>query len=129
MNILDENIFEVQWQILKRKRVPTRHIGRDIGRMGMQDVEVIPFLLTLKRPTFFTSDFDFYKRKLCHRKYCLVYLDVEQDKTAYMIRLFLRHRIFKDRAERMGKVFCISTERILFWEINASNEDQCDWEI
>ena len=38
----------------------SRQIGVELGHKGMQDEEVIPFLLTLRRPTLFTRDLGLY---------------------------------------------------------------------
>jgi hypothetical protein len=51
MNVLDEQIPEDQRRLLRSWRVPVRHIGYDIGRQGIKDPEIIPFLLALRRPT------------------------------------------------------------------------------
>jgi hypothetical protein len=80
MIILDENFPESQRQVLRGWRVPIRQSGYEVGRSGMQDEEIIPFLLQRRRVTFFTLDQGFYKRHLSHARYCLVYLDVEQSK-------------------------------------------------
>jgi hypothetical protein len=68
MNVLDEQIPEDQRRLLRSWRVPVRHIGYDIGRQGIKDPEIIPFLLALRRPTFFSLDFDFYNRQFCHTR-------------------------------------------------------------
>ena len=67
MNILDENILEDQRQLLLSWRVPFRQIGYEVGRKGMKDDEIIPFLLSLRNPTLFTVDRHFYKHTLCQR--------------------------------------------------------------
>jgi hypothetical protein len=46
MNILDENINESQRQLLRSWRIRVRQIGVDSSRKGIQDDEIIPFLLT-----------------------------------------------------------------------------------
>ena len=66
--------------------------------------EIIPLLHTLRRPTFFTRDHDFYKADLRHLGYCLVFLDVAFDEAAEFIRRFLRHTAFRTQAQRMGRV-------------------------
>ena len=86
MNILDENILESQRQILHSQRVPIRQIGYDVGRKGMKDDEIIPFLRSPRRPTFFTRD-------LCHARYCLVCMAVicmavRRNKAAAFVRRF-----------------------------------------
>src|SRR5437773_8821 len=61
VNVLDENILESQRQLLRGWRISVRQIGHELGRKGMQDQdEVIPFLLTLRRPTLFTRDLGLY---------------------------------------------------------------------
>lgn len=72
MNILDENIPKPQRELLEGRRVSVRQVGVNIGRKGLLDEEIIPLLLRLRHPTFFTRDSDFYERRLCHPKYCLV---------------------------------------------------------
>ncbi|MBI3949051.1 MAG: hypothetical protein HY314_01145 [Acidobacteria bacterium] len=105
MNILDENIDFYQIQRLKAWKIHFRQIGVEVGRSGMRDRnEIIPRLHTLRRPTFFTRDHDFYHPTLRHAGYCLVYLDVEFDEAADFIRRFLRHKAFRTQAQRMGKV-------------------------
>ncbi len=51
---VDEQIVESQRQLLKSWGIPAKHIGHDIGRKGMKDYEIIPFLHRLRRVTFFT---------------------------------------------------------------------------
>ena len=91
MNILDENIREDQRGLLQSWEIPVRQIGVDVGRKGMKDNEIIPFLHELRDTTFFTRDLDFYNRNLCHARYCLVCLAVEKDEVAVFVRRFLRH--------------------------------------
>jgi len=55
-----------QPQLLGRYAV--RHVGYDLGRQGMQDEEIMPFLHRLRRPTFFTRDLDFYAPSLCYSR-------------------------------------------------------------
>jgi hypothetical protein len=78
VNILDENIPESQRQLLQGWRISIHQIGHDIGRKGMQDDEIIPFLHQLRRPILFTRDLDFYDCRLCHARYCLVCLTVDK---------------------------------------------------
>ncbi len=68
MNILDENIPKNQRQLLEKWHIHVRQIGINIGRMGMEDEEIIPFLIQIKRPTFFTRDEHFYDPNLRHAR-------------------------------------------------------------
>ena len=78
MNVLDENILESQRQLLRSWRISVRQIGVELGRKGMADEEILPFLLTLPFPTFFTRDLGWAGRPVCHAAYCLVTLAVGQ---------------------------------------------------
>ncbi len=127
MNILDENVLKDQRQLLLNWHIPIRQIGYDVGRMGMSDEEIIRVLLQLRHPTFFTLDFDFYQRNLCHARYCLVCMDIEQDKTALFVRHLLRHKAFNTKAKRMGNVMCLSSARLSIWQQHAKQEMALDW--
>ncbi len=54
MIILVENFPESQRQLLRAWRIPIRQLGDEVGRSGMQDEEIIPFLVRRRRVTFFT---------------------------------------------------------------------------
>jgi hypothetical protein len=127
MNLLDENFPVLQRIKLRAKRVPVRHIGYDIGKQGMKDERIIPFLLTLPYPTFFTLDADYFKRRLCHARYCLVHLDVLQDEANNSIRRFLRHPQFDTQAKRMGAVVRVSFAGLTVWRQHAEREIHYDW--
>ncbi len=128
MNILDENISRTQRQLLQDWHVPIRHIGYEIGRKGMQDDEIIPFLLTLRQPTFFTLDWDYFKRSLCHARYGLVYLDVSRDESALFIRRLLRHQAFDTQAKRMGAVIRAAYSRLDVWRVRVPRQAHLRWE-
>lgn len=127
MNILDENILEDQRHLLSIWRVPFRQIGYEVGRKGIQDDEIIPFLLSLRQPTLFTVDRDFYERSLCHARYSLVYLDVKQSEAAAFIRRVLRHDKLDTQAKRMGTVIRATHTRIAVWRLHAEEEIHFDW--
>ena len=127
MNILDENVPEQQRQLLSDWHVSVRQVSHDIGRKGMQDEEIIPTLLTLGRPTFFTLDVDFFKRGLCHARYCLVFLDIVPGATAIFVRRLLRHPKFDTQAKRAGTVIRISSEGLSVWRLYATQETRYSW--
>jgi len=127
MNILDENVLEGQRQLLLKWRVSFRQIGYEVGRKGMTDDEIIPFLLRLRRPTFFTIDHDFYRRVLGHARYGLVFLDVAQSEAAIFVRRLLRHREFDTQAKRMGVVIRASHTGLTVWRLHAEQEVRFDW--
>jgi hypothetical protein len=84
----------------------------------------IPTLLrTLKRPTFVTIDSDFWHRRLCHPDYCILYFYLRDDQQPLipdLLRALLRHPEFHTRAARMGKVACISTESVDYWQFQVA---------
>ncbi len=127
MNILDENIPESQRALLKSRRVTVRQIGNDIGRKGMKDDEIISLLHQYDRPTFFTLDADFYDRSLCHRGYCLVHLNVEDEMVAEFAHRLLRHRDLDTKAKRMGRVIQVSPSGLSFWRIRQERENRLSW--
>jgi hypothetical protein len=128
MNVLDENIVVSQRQRLAAWKLHFRRIGGEVGRFGMKDCnQIIPLLHTLRRPTFFTRDRDFYHPMLCHSKYCLVYLDVDFDEVAEYIRRFLRHPAFRTQAQRMGKVVRVRHSGLTYWQVRQNVERIVSW--
>jgi hypothetical protein len=127
MNILDEQILESQRQLLRSWRIPVRQIGYDIGRKGLKDREIIPLLLQLRNPTFFTLDFDFYNYRLCHSRYAIVCMDVRKHEVAVNLRRHLRHPKFDTVAKRMGRVIRLSSMGIWVWNLHAEKEVFIDW--
>ena len=128
MNVLDENILESQRQLLRSWRIPVRQIGHDLGRKGMADDEVIPFLLTLPRPTLFTRDLGFYDRSNCHARYCLVCLAVGQYEVAHFVRRVLRHRAFDTQAKRLGAVIWVMDTGLVVCQSGLEDERRLPWE-
>ena len=127
MNLLDENIPKPQRERLERWRVAVRQIGVGFGRRGLLDDEIITLLHGLRHPTFFTRDEDFYKRHLCHPRYCLVYLAVEKSETAWFARRLLRHSNFNTQGKRMGRVIRVSRAGISFWQQHQARPQHIEW--
>ncbi len=127
MNVLDEQILENQRQLLRSWRIPVRQIGFDIGRKGLKDNEIIPLLQQLKKPTFFSLDFDFFERRLCHARYAIICMNVRKQEAAVYVRRLLRHPDFDTAAKRMGKVVRLSSMGLGIWSLNAEAEVIIDW--
>jgi hypothetical protein len=125
--ILDENIPESQWQLLRSWRIRALLIGRDISEKGIADENIPGFLIQQPRPTFFTRDEGFYDKKLCHARYCLVYLAVRPNESASFVRRLLRHPLFHARAQRLGAVIRISSAGLLVWRLRESREIFLAW--
>jgi hypothetical protein len=129
MNLLDENIDDGEWQRLRRWRIRARKIGAGLGRKGMTDEDIIPLLHHLKSVTLLTYDAGYYKRHLCHARYCLVYLDMDEELTADTIRRFLRHPAFRTWARRRGKVIWVRYSGMRVWQLRAEAEESVAWTI
>ncbi len=129
MNILDENIPDNQRHLLKAKGIHVRQIGFEIGRKGMKDEEIIPFLHKIGSVTFFTRDLGFYHPQLCHSKYCLVCLAISQYEVASFIRRFLKHPEFNTQAKRVSKVIRLSHLGIKMWERHVKKEQTFEWAL
>ena len=129
MIILDENIPESQRLMLTNWRIKYRQIGIEIGKMGIQDDAIISLLLKYNRPTFFTLDSDFNNRKLCHPRYCLIFLDVGQYEAASFIRRFLRFKKFDTMAKRMGAIIRLSHMGLLVWRRNFDKSQKHYWNL
>lgn len=127
MILLDENINESQRLQLHNWHIAVRQIGVDLKQQGIQDEAIIPFLQQLHRPTFFTCDIDFFKRRWCHERYCLVHLDVEKGLVATHIRLLLKHPAFDTHAKRMGCVIQVAPSGLFVWRLYAVTLERIEW--
>ena len=127
MNLLDENIRDDQRLLLRQWRIPFRQIGKEISRAGTHDDNLLPLLHRLKRPTLFTQDEDFFKRELCHRSYCLAWVDVRYIEVAFYIRRFLGHPRFRTQAQRLGTVVRLHPDGLNWWEAGAPHTTRANW--
>jgi len=100
----------------------------DVAAFGTTDENVIPILLRLSRPTFFTLDRDFYRVDWAHVDYALVWLDVRRRDAAEYIRRFLKHPNFDTHAKRMGVVARIATDAVRYWRHDERGARIARWE-
>lgn len=128
MIVLDENFPESQRLLLRSWRIRFRQVGYEIGPRGIKDDDIITLLLQLRRPTFFSLDFHFYKRKQCHAQYCLIYLDVWQYEAAAFVRRLLHHERFDTSAKRMGSIVRVSQVGLSVWQLHATEENLFSWD-
>ncbi len=128
MIFLDENIIVPERERLRASRIHCRHVGHDVGRQGMKDInEVIPLLHSFRRTTFFTRDRDFYDPTLLHTGYCLVYMNTAVDEVADYVRRFLRHAEFRTQSQRMSKIVRLHQSGINYWQIDLKGERFLSW--
>lgn len=99
----------------------------EVGRKGMTDEEIIPFLHKLRSANFFTRDLGFYKRQYCHSNYCLIVLAVGQYEVASFIRRFLRHPHFDTKQKRIGRVIRLTHNGIKIWKQYLEKEEELKW--
>ena len=127
MIILDENFPDSQRQLVQGWRISFKQVAFEIGREGLKDDEIISMLHQLKTPTFFTLDDDFFKPRLRHPQYCLIYLDVAQYESAAFIRRTLKHPDFNTKAKRMGNIMRVSHKGLTVWKHHAEKKIQFSW--
>jgi hypothetical protein len=122
MIVLDENVDDYERDRLRTWRIRAHKIGRDLGTKGIKDPQIIPFLMTLTRPTLFTLDDDFESPRLCHSAYCIVYLAVRHVEVATYVRRVLRHPALNTQAKRMGAVVRASEAGLRVWRRNEAEQ-------
>ncbi len=127
MIVLDENIVEDEAQLLRAWRISFRQIGQNIGRAGMKDEEIIPFLHSLKRVTFITRDLRFYSRETPHSNHCLLVLAVEQQEVASFARRFLKHSDFNTTQKRMGTIIQANQNGLRVRRLNQPSDTVVPW--
>lgn len=127
MNVLDEHFPLDQREQLRQWRIRTRHIGFDLGQPGMQDEQIIVLLRRLARPTLFTRDEDFYRRRLGHAHYALVFLDIQSDDSAEYVRRVLRHPEFNTISSRLGCVVRVTAAGLTAWRLRRQAVDHVAW--
>lgn len=127
MNVLDENVREDQRAILGQWRIPFRQVGKELSSLGAQDDVIIALLHRLKHPTFFTEDEDFFKFRLRHRDYGLVWLSVRSIEAAMCIRRLLRQPSFRTQAQRLGKVARVSIDGVRYWQTGNPELVRVGW--
>ena len=105
-----------------------QQIGREVGRPEWQDLEeILRYLHRLKSATFITRDEGFFRRRLCHRNYCIVVVSGLVTETAMHVRRFLRHPAFRTRQQRAGKVVRLMPTKIAWWEVGVESQQHLAW--
>jgi len=99
----------------------------DTGHLGIKDDNILSLLHRRRRVTFFTQDKDFFRREFCHSAYCLLWLDVRVDDTAYYVRRVLRHPRFETIALRLGIVARARPSGVHFWQRDVLGLQSALW--
>jgi hypothetical protein len=125
--VLDENLPDSQRRLLRSWRIRVQQIGHELGRPGMRDAEIVPFLRRLQRRTFFTRDDWFYQPTHRHSGNCLVLLAVAEDEAASFIRRVLRHPVLNTHRKRMGTVVRATHAGLRLWRLDSNIEERLAW--
>ncbi len=129
MHVLDENMDDAYLGALEHLGIRAQKVGKSVGRKGITDENVIPLLHRLRSVTFFTRDKDYKRSRLCHDRYCLVYLDVEKAKTIEFIHRVLRHPAFRTWAQRRGKLIWVRLTGMRVWQVNVQTPEDIPWKM
>jgi hypothetical protein len=127
MNVLDENFPQDKRAQLLQFKIPVRQIGKELSISGASDADLITLLHSLPQPTFFTQDQDFFERDLCHRRYCLIWLDLPKDALALYVRLILKHPALRTWKLRAGAVVRAHSAGIDIWRLKIRGLDRHAW--
>ena len=128
MILLDHNVPQHEVEELRRWGIRVRQVGHEIGRPEWQDQEeIVRHLHQGKQPTFFTRDIGFVRRRFCHPNYCIVVLVCPALETAALVRRFLRHRLFRTKTARMGRVVKVSPVSIAWLEMGGTCRRHVGW--
>jgi len=113
--------------LLRDWRIRFRVVGVEVLIAGTKDENLIPILHQLATPTLFSLDQDFFHKRLAHRNYALVWLDVADDRAAEFIRRFLRHPAFDTQAKRMGVVARVHADGVTSWRLPGRSAQVFSW--
>ncbi len=127
MIVLDENISAAEEAKLTGWGIRCRTIGVHVASKGDDDADILTTLLTLKQPTFFSHDQDFWDQSRQHSRYCLVWLDTEETEQAHFIRALLRHPEFNTRAKRLGKVVRVHPDGLTCYDSHHGRPKRIAW--
>jgi hypothetical protein len=125
---MDENMDREVLALLQ-SWITVGQVGREAGRFGMQDEEIIPrLLLEIKRTTFLTQDERLYRRVRPHARYCVVVVpELSTVDIAALVRRLFKLPGFRAVNERMGKVVRITTDRIHWKALHQIKEHTQRW--
>jgi hypothetical protein len=126
--LLDHNIPQSEVQLLRRWRIHCRQVGYEVGRPEWDDAqEILRYLQRARKTTFFTRDIGFFRRRLCHKNYCIVVLTGLPTESSGWIRRLLRHPEFRTHAQRRGRVVKLTARGLSFWQIRRDDHQKMIW--
>lgn len=118
--VLDEHLGRTEVLVPLQKWITATKIEDLVGDEILKDDRILQFLRQRKHPTFLTLDEDFFHRRLCDQRYCLIYCVVprqQQHRLPVTLRRVFRLPEFSTKAARMGKVIRVHEQDIDFWQV------------
>jgi hypothetical protein len=129
--VVDEHLDHFQVTEALQGWITAEQIGVELrSEKRFSDERIISLLIRLKRRTFVTIDSDFYKKRLCHRAYCLIYFHLTMEQQAQipaLLRRLFKIPGFRSVRERMGKVVHVSHEQIRYHQLGVEEEQFLAW--
>jgi hypothetical protein len=124
MIVLDEQLLgrDLEQDIARWYRGPVQFII-DLRPHSVIKDEAIPDLLRRQsQPTFVTiNERDFWRRVAADRRYCIACFPLPDTRVRDIppsLRSLLRRPEFRTKARRMGKIFRVTTEEILYYTVD-----------
>lgn len=96
----------------------------------LKDDRLLQVLTHLNKPTLITIDDDFWDRRYCDRRYCLLYFVLPEEQQSHIpaiLRRLFRLEPFKTKAARMGKVARITFTKVSFWRLGSDKLYTIAW--
>ncbi len=92
--------------------------------------DAIPILLCQARqPTFATINYtDFWRQISADERYCIVCLQLSTSRADEIPSLLRRLPGFKTKAERMGKVVLVSSQRVRYYQTHDNQIHVIGWQ-
>jgi hypothetical protein len=118
--VLDEHLGRTEVLVPLQRWITTAKIEDLAGDEILKDDRILQLLRQQKQSTFITLDDDFFHRRLCDRRYCLMYCVVprqQQHRIPEILRRVFRLPEFSTKAARMGKVIRVHEQDIDFWQV------------
>jgi hypothetical protein len=104
--VLDEHLGRTEVLAPLRRWITAVKIEDLAPEETLKDDRILQILRRQQQPTFVTLDADFFHKRLCDRRYCLIYFVVprqQQRRTPLLLRRVLRLSEFSTKAARMEK--------------------------
>ena len=120
--VLDEHLGRTEVLEPLRKWITVTKIEDLAADETLKDERILQILCKRRQATLVTLDADFFHKRLCDRRYCLIYCVVphqQQRRIPVILRRLFRLPEFSTKAARMGKVVRVHEQDIEFWQVGV----------